>query len=128
MNEKPKVSPAEMDVLREVMDHEPVTLRTVADLMTAKKGLALTTVQTLLVRLQTKGYVKRDQVDGVWQYSLNVVRPTLEKSLVDDFVENMLGGSLSPFFAYLNEKGSLAPAEQAALESLIQKIEKEQKK
>lgn len=128
MNEKPKVSPAEMDVLREVMDHEPVTLRTVADLMTAKKGLALTTVQTLLVRLQTKGYVKRDQVDGVWQYSLNVVRPALEKSLVDDFVENMLGGSISPFFAYLNEKGSLAPSEQAALESLIQKIEKEQKK
>ena len=128
MNEKPKVSPAEMDVLREVMDHEPVTLRTVADLMSAKKGLALTTVQTLLVRLQTKGYVKRDQADGVWQYSLNVVRPALENSLVDDFVENMLGGSLSPFFAYLNEKGNLAPAEQQALEELIQKIEKEQKK
>jgi predicted transcriptional regulator len=122
-----KISRAEMDVLRVVMDREPVTLREVADAMNVRKEVALSTVQTLLARLHSKGHIRREQVLGVWQYSLSMVRPALEKSLVDDFVETILGGSLSPFVAYLNERADLKPSEIKAFEELIDRLDEESK-
>ncbi|MBS1709403.1 MAG: BlaI/MecI/CopY family transcriptional regulator [Armatimonadetes bacterium] len=120
-----KASRAEMDVLREVMERQPVTVREVADAMAAKKGVALTTVQTLLGRLVTKGLLKRQQADGAWRYSLTGPRPEVERSLVDDFVETVLGGSLSPFVAYLNDRNDLKPEEAQALRDLMERLDKE---
>jgi BlaI family penicillinase repressor len=120
-----KASRAEMDVLREVMERQPVTVREVADAMAAKKGVALTTVQTLLGRLVTKGLLERHQTDGAWHYTLTGPRPEVERSLVDDFVETVLGGSLSPFVAYLNDRNDLKPEEAQALRDLMERLDKE---
>lgn len=124
---KPKVSRAEMDVLRQVMEHEPVSVRALADILHESKGLALTTVQTLMNRLVAKGYLRREQESGIWQYKLNVPRSDLELSIVDDFIESALGGSLSPLAAYLNERGNLSAEEAEKLNELIARIEKEDK-
>jgi len=45
--------------------------------------------------------------------------------LVDDFVETVLGGSLSPFVAYLNDRNDLKPEEAQALRDLMERLDKE---
>jgi predicted transcriptional regulator len=122
MADPAKIAPAELEILRYVMDHQPVTVRQAADAMAERRGLARTTVQTLMERLRTKGHLKRKSVGGVNQYSLCVPKRALLSRLVGDFVENSLGGSISPFVAYLSERANLSQNQAAELERIIDQL------
>lgn len=116
-----------MDVLRYVLDHQPVTLREIADAMAEKRQLAKTTTQTLLERLRKKGAVLREAVGGLNRYRSALGREELYQSVVEDFVAGALGGSLSPLVAYITEKADLTEAELADLQQLLEKLEGEGK-
>lgn len=118
-----RIAPAEMEILRYVMDHEPVTAREVADAMMERKGFARSTSQTLLERLRQKSYLSRGVKEGVNHYQLGIPRAELMKALVSDFVESSLGGSLSPFVAYFTERGNLSDDEAQKLTELLDKLE-----
>src|SRR4051812_25576625 len=93
----PNIGRAELEILRYVSDHHPVTVRDVADHVSATKGHGRTTVLNVMARLCRKGYLTRGKVDGVYRYSPRVPKKDLLRTLVRDFVERALGGSLSPF-------------------------------
>lgn len=112
-----------MEILRYVMDHEPVTAREVADAMMDRKGFARSTSQTLLERLRQKSYLNRGLKEGVNHYELGIPKTELMKALVSDFVEGSLGGSLSPFVAYFTERGNLTDDEAQKLTELLDKLE-----
>jgi len=118
-----RIAPAEMEILRYVMDHEPVSAREVAEAMMEKKGFARTTSQTLLERLRQKNFLDRKPTDGVNRYELGIPRSELLKTLVSDFVESSLGGSMSPFVAYFTERGNLSEEEAKKLAELLDKLE-----
>jgi predicted transcriptional regulator len=122
LNQK-RIAPAEMEILRYVMDNEPVSAREVADAMMEKKGFARSTSQTLLERLRLKSYLNRSPREGVNQYELGIPRAELMKALVSDFVESSLGGSMSPFVAYFTERGNLSDDEAKKLSELLDKLE-----
>lgn len=120
---KDRISPAEIEVLRYVIDNAPVAAREVADAMAESKGIARTTSLTLLDRLRKKGHVERDLVHGV-----HVYRPAEEgaetmKNLVADFFQNTLGGSLSPFVAFFSDHSKLTDEEADELRRLLEKAE-----
>lgn len=113
----------ELAVLRHVTDHHPVTVREVASHFAAASGHARTTVLTVMRRLCDKGYLKRRIRGGVQEY-----RPTIEKGelltgMVSEFVDDVLGGNVSPFFAYLARSSRLTKDETRKLEQLLEKIE-----
>ena len=60
-------------------------------------------------------------------------RPTIAKAellrrLVGDFVEDVLGGSVSPFVAYLMQSSHLSPDEVRRLQQLLRGLESRQEK
>ncbi len=60
----------------------------------------------MMERLRKKNYLTRRKDGGAFQYLPVVAKTELMQTLVQDFVEKTLGGSLSPFVAYLtNPKG-----------------------
>lgn len=122
MADPANIAPAELEILRYVMDHQPVTVRQAADAMAERRGLARTTVQTMMERLRTKGHLKRKSVQGVNQYSLCVPKRTLLARLVGDFVENSLGGSISPFVAYLSEHAKLSQRQTDELARIVEHL------
>jgi predicted transcriptional regulator len=122
MNRK-RVAPAEMEILRYVMDHEPATAREVADAMSETKGFARSTTQTLMERLRGKEYLSRETQNGVNVYRLSIPKSELMRELVSDFVESSLGGSMSPFVAYLTDRGSLTEEEAQKLAELLRRVE-----
>ncbi len=65
--EHPNIGRAEMDILRYITDHHPVTVRQVADHVSETKGLVRTTVLNVMERLRQKGYLARKKADGVFQ-------------------------------------------------------------
>jgi predicted transcriptional regulator len=90
-------------------------------------GQARTTVLTIMERLRRKGYVARKRVKGVYRYSPKVAKDDLLRKLVGDFVDTTLGGSVSPFVAYLSEGGPVSEDDLSTLKRLVHEMESQRK-
>jgi predicted transcriptional regulator len=124
---KAHVGRAESEVLRYVADHSPITVREVADHFTETKGLAKTTILNVMERLREKGFLTREPGEGGFRYSPSKPKGRLMRDLVRDFVDEMLGGSLEPFTAYLADKPKIDDEELARLKQVIAQLEAEEK-
>src|SRR5262249_19845731 len=120
-----KIGPAQLEVLRYVQDHHPVTVRQVAEHLAETRGLTRTTAPSVVERLREKGFLDREPVEGVYRYFPVQPQPQLLRGLVRDFVEQMLGGSLEPFVAYLAEEARLSEEELARLRQRLEEAPKE---
>ena len=122
----PPLGEQELDVLRFVTDHAPTTARVVAEEWGQSRGLAKTTVQTVMERLRGKGYLTRTKRYGSFEYSPALSKNVLLRQLVHDFVERTLDGSFSPFVQYLAERRGLTNNELAALEAFVAETESQE--
>lgn len=113
----------ELQVLRYVADRHPVSVREVADHVAATSGKARTTVLTVMERLRGKGYLVRRKKGGIYLYSPKRSHAEVLRGLVADFVREALGGSVSPFVAYLAEEGNLKDEEVRELARLVADLE-----
>ena len=121
---KATIGRAEMEILHFIHDHHPVTVRTVAEGYGESKGLARTTILNVMERLRKKGHLTRKQTGGLFQYSPRLAKADLLRGLVREFVDNSLGGSLSPFVAYLTEEADLTPKELGELKQIVRDLER----
>jgi len=127
MARKPGIGRAELEILNFIQDRQPATVREVADYFARTKGNARTTVLNVMRRLVHKRYLTRRKVAGVYQYAPRVPRPQLLRSLVREFVDGALGGSLSPFVAYLAEDASLTGEDLRELKKLVRSLEEQRR-
>jgi predicted transcriptional regulator len=114
----------ELQVLRFVTDNAPVTVRETVARWGEPRGLARTTILTVMERLRKKGFLtRRPAPGGAFAYLPAQNKTDLLQSLVHDFVEKTLGGSLTPFVAYLADAKNLSDAELAELRHLVASLE-----
>jgi predicted transcriptional regulator len=116
---KSKLGAAELEILQIVQQRQPVTVGDVARRVAAESGKARTTVATMVGRLLSKGFLTRKKIEGKFHYSARLSTSELNQGLVQRFVEQTLGGSLSPFVAYLVDKPDLSPTEIDQLQHLL---------
>ena len=109
-------------MVRYVSDNGPVTVGEAARGYGEARGLARTTIQTVLERLRQKGYVSREKTDGVYHYSACVEQRLLLRSLVRDFTERVLGGSVEPLVAYLAQEANVSDKELEELHKLVDSL------
>ncbi len=123
MGRKASLGVAESEVLRYVAEHQPISVRAVADYFAEERGLTKTTLLNVMERLREKGFLTREMREGIFHYSPTQSQASVLTGQVANFVESMLGGSLEPFAAYLAEKETITDAELARLKEIIQKLE-----
>ncbi len=122
-----KLGNQELELLRYISEHQPVTSREVTDGYGAISGLARTTILTVMERLRQKGFLTREDTAGGYVYSAIAEPENVMESLVGQFVHKTLGGSLSPFSAFLSNSEGFSPEELAELRKALDEIEKRQK-
>jgi BlaI family transcriptional regulator, penicillinase repressor len=113
----------ELEVLQYVADHQPASVREVATHFAETSGQARTTLLTVMERLRAKGYLKRRKIEGANRYSPTMPQADLLRRMVGEFVDDVLGGSVSPFVAYLSRSSLLSDDEVRKLEQLLKRIE-----
>jgi predicted transcriptional regulator len=118
----------ELDALRFAAGHAPISVGEMAKAYGNPRGLARTTVLTMMERLRTKGYLTRQRTGGVFKYAPRLDHGDLMAGLVADFVERSLGGSLSPFVAYLADTGKLEPEQVEELRRMVETLEAQEGK
>jgi len=121
MGKQLQIGEQESDLLRFIGDRgAPVTVRDVAVDWGGPRGLARTTVLTMMERLRKKNFLTRKEGSGAaLEYLPTQAKSDLMRSMVQDFIQNKLGGSVTPFVAYLTESNDLSDAELAELRQLV---------
>ncbi|MBS1724702.1 MAG: BlaI/MecI/CopY family transcriptional regulator [Armatimonadetes bacterium] len=122
-----RIGKSELELLQFIAKRGRVTLREASASFAVERGYARTTLQQMMERLRKKGFLDREQQDGVFRYFSVEPADSLQTSLVQHFVEGTLGGSVSPFVAYLNSRGAVSAQELDELRQLVEKLEQEEK-
>lgn len=119
----------ELSLLRHVSETPAAaTVGEVAESFGGPRGLARSTVLTMMERLRQKGYLARRLVDGVYRYSPKSAASDVLRSAVRQFVERTLGGEVSPVVAYLVEDAEVSDEELRELEALVERLQGRRKK
>jgi predicted transcriptional regulator len=103
----PAVSPAETEILRLVWQLDKATVQDVCNKLPAKRKIAYATVQTLLRRLEKKGYIKHRIRGKAHVFFAAVKSEKVIKRSVSDFLDRLFGGDPVPLMQYLAEHGKI---------------------
>jgi predicted transcriptional regulator len=113
------MSPAETEILRLVWQLEEATVQGICEALPARRKIAYKTVQTLLRRLEEKGYLAH-RLDGKAHVFFPAVRrEQVVKRTVLDFVDRLFGGDPRPLMHFLAEDGQIDAADIEELRRLI---------
>lgn len=123
----PSIGDQELALLRYLAAHEPVSVGEVAAGFGEAHGLARSTVLTMMERLRAKGYLRRRQAQGIYRYSTATGPGEAMRHAVGSFVQNTLRGSVSPFVAWMAERGEVSDAELAELQALVKRLKNTRK-
>ena len=115
----------ELEVLQFISEHAPITAREIAEGYGQERGLAKTTVLTVVERLRKKGYLMRRRRDGIFHYALRVPQNEVLQDLVRQFVQKTLAGSVSPVVAYVAHGHPLTDTDLEALQQLVDMLKAE---
>ncbi|NLE36862.1 MAG: BlaI/MecI/CopY family transcriptional regulator [Pirellulaceae bacterium] len=112
----------EIQILRLVWQNQPCSERQISDLVQQERDVARTTVLKTLQRLEVKGMLARvpDQTPIRFRAVLDEKR--VLPSLIDRFVQGVLGGSPGPLVAYLANSERLSEKDIKALQAIAHKI------
>ena len=118
------MSPAETEILRLVWELNEATVQQIRDKLPPDRELAYNTVQTLLSRLEQKGYLKHELDGRAHVYSPLAKPQEVIKSTVLDFLGRLFGGDPKPLVQFLAEDGKIDEEDIKRLKALIQKRKK----
>ena len=92
----------------------------------AERGLAPTTVATMLVKMEKKGVV-RHRVEGrKFIYEPAVSEQEVTDSMVGQVTQRLFGGDVAAFASHLLARSEIDPAELRTLKALIEEREREE--
>jgi predicted transcriptional regulator len=120
------VTETELAVLQELWDRGALTIRQIAEHLYPGGGTAhYATVQKLLDRLETKGFVQRERTAPSHRFHPVVAREELIGRRLRVMAEQLCGGSLTPVLTHLVRTESISPQERHELRSLIEQMERD---
>jgi len=115
-------SPAETEILRLVWQRGSATVQQILALLPANRKIAYKTVQTLLRRLEKKGYVKHKIRGKAHVFFPAVKREKVIKRTVLEFLDRLFGGDPKPLMQFLAEDGYIDVDDIERLRKLIEKL------
>src|SRR3954465_3300162 len=98
------VTKAELAVLQALWDAGPATIRQLVERVYQQTGTSVYgTVQKLLERLESKGFVRRDRSSPVHVFRAALDRDALIGRRLRAVADSLCGGSLTPLLTHLVE-------------------------
>ena len=118
------VTDAELSVLQTLWDRGPSTIRELTDhLYPGGTTVHYATVQKLLDRLTTKGYVRRRRRRRSHIYVAAATRDALIARRLRDVADKLCEGSLTPLLTHLVNSSELATTDLHALRALVNRLD-----
>lgn len=115
---------AELEVLKALWEDGPGTVRSVLGTLHSRgRRVAYTTVQTMLTRLEQKGFVRSDRAALAFVYRPTVTRSQLTRSRLQQLLDQLYEGAAGPLVLQLMRTQRLRPEEIQELQRLIARLD-----
>ena len=118
------LSDLQTDVMRVLWTSREATVAEVTQALQAKRGLAHTTVSTLLTRLQKRGVVDARRDGRQLIYRALVDEPQVRRSMVSGLVGSLFGGSPQALVAHLVREDAISAEDLAAIREMLARKDK----
>ena len=112
----------ELALLKFLSDSGRLTVGQAAERFGQPRGLARSTVLTMMERLRKKGHLTRKLQDGLYHYAPRTAPGAAVREAVRNFVDRTLDGSIAPFVAYLGEREEMSDEDLAELKTLVARL------
>ncbi len=123
---RPPLSAAQMEIMNVVWDCGEATVGDVLAALLKRRKVARNTVQTMLVRLEQKGWLRRRREGRAFLYSASVEREGTLQSIVDRLVDTAFAGSVDGLVMALLDGRGITDEEQARIQAMIEDARKRQ--
>ncbi len=120
-NQLPALSPSETRVLRILWELREGAVQDVCDQLPPERKVAYATVQTLLRRLESKGYITHTSRGKAHIFRPATGREEVVTRTVGDFVDRLFGGDRAGLMLHLADHSGLGAADIERLRKLIAK-------
>lgn len=122
------LSETELAILKVVWGKPDATIREVADVLYPGGDVAhYATVQSLLDRLDEKGYVRRGRTGRAHTFTAAVTREEFVGLRLRDLAWKLCDGSLTPLLTHLVRGARLSEREENELRDLVRELSRKKK-
>jgi BlaI family transcriptional regulator, penicillinase repressor len=115
------LSELQISVVRVLWECGEASVTDIAATLAAERGLAHTTVATLLTRLEKRGVVSQRREGRQLIYRALVSESQVRRSMVADLVGSLFGGDAHALVAHLVSESEIAPGDLARVRKRLRK-------
>ncbi len=121
--ELPKPTAAELEILRVLWEHGPVSVREVQRVLNQERPTGYTTVLKLMQIMTGKGLVSRDESQRPQIYRARYKREQTQRQLLHELVQRAFGGSVKALVLQAVAGRKSTPAELEEIERILDRME-----
>ena len=128
---KPEASPltaAQRQIMEIVWQRSEVSVAEVRNALSAERDLARNTVQTMMARLEERGWLKHREAGRTFLYSANRPRKESLGAKVSQMVDRLFAGSPEEMVTALIEYRGLSSDEAKRIRKMINEAERSRRK
>jgi predicted transcriptional regulator len=118
------LSALQLDVMRVLWSAPEATVAEIAASLEVERGLAHTTVATVLTRLAKRGLVAVGREGRQLVYQATVAEPEVRRSMVGDLLKTVFQGDAQALLAHLVSEEEIAEGDLAQAKALLAKRRK----
>lgn len=123
MPEPIELTELQIAILRLLWARGEATVNDIWEALHAERGLAQTTVATLLTRLERRGVVARRAEARQYLYRAVVTEVEVQRSMVEELTDRLFEGDVTALVNHLITSKDIAPGDLARLRSMIDAAE-----
>ena len=120
MPERHDLTKLQLAILRLLWQRGEATIAEMWEALYEERGLAQTTVATLVARLQRRGIVKRRSRDRQYVYRATITESDVQHSMVSELTERLFEGNTAALVNHLIAASDMSPGDLARMKRLLE--------
>lgn len=120
MPEMHQLTELQMAIMRILWERGQATVAEIHEVLRAERGLALTTVATLLSRLEKRGVVAHETRQRQFIYRAIVTEAEVRHSMVHELTERLFDGDIAAMMSHLLSGREISPGDLARIRAMLE--------
>jgi len=123
MPDRHQLTELQLAILRIIWDRGEATVQEIWEALHAERGLAQTTVATMLSRLERRAVVTRRAQSRQYRYRAAVTEREVQHSMVGELTERLFDGDVTALVQHLLSGEDVSPGDIAKIRDMIERVE-----
>jgi len=123
MPDRHELTELQLAILRLLWERGEASVAELWEALYTERGLAQTTVATLVTRLQRRGIVARRTRDRQFVYRATITEADVQHSMVSELTERLFAGDPAALVSHLISATDMSPGDLARVKRMIENAE-----